>query len=101
MEFQIGEFMKGYKPRVFRPKTRLEWIKDFYKELWRDWNAYMPEPLTIQILAIRMRNVPLAEMPVLWNLCKESQSFSKFFWWRIKRYPPKKKEKKPKQCKLI
>jgi hypothetical protein len=81
--------------------SRGQWIKQFYFKVKDGWNSVKPEPLTLAILATRMYNVPDNEMPVLWKLCEESNNFDKFFWWRIKRYPRRLKEKKPKQGKLI
>lgn len=92
--------MKGYKPKPIVVIKRGQWIKQFYFKVKDGWNSVKPEPLTIRDLAIRMINVPDNEMSVLWKLCEDSASFDKFFWWRIKRYPRRLKEKKLKQTSL-
>ena len=98
---RLGDLMKSFTPNKIVVLSRGQWLRKFYSRLYVGWNNYMPEPLTLKYLAIRMRNVDDLEMPVLWKLCEESQSFDKFFWWRIKKYPAKKKEKKLKQGTLI
>ena len=101
MEFQIGQFLKDYKPKRVRPKTRWQWIKQFYGKLYQSYNDHSPEPLTLQYLGIRLKQkVPTAELPTLWALCEQSDNFGKFFWWRLKQYPTIKKEKKPKQTSI-
>ena len=97
MDFHIKDLLRLYQPRKPIQQTRGMWIKKFYRKVMPGWNENMPNPLTFKELAIRMINVPLAEMETLWKLCEDSTSFDKFFWWRIKRYPRRKKEKKPKQ----
>lgn len=101
MDLHIADLLQIYKPRKLVQTGRGQWIKQFYYKIKDGWNANKSEPLTIKTVAIRMRNVPDAELPVLWKLCEESSSFTSFFWWRIKKYPPKKREKKPKQISLL
>jgi len=96
----IADALKVFPPRKVEQKSRGQWIRQFYGRLYKGWAEYMPEPLTLKYLAIRMRNVSDAEMPTLWKLCETSSNFDKFFWWRIKKYPLKKKEEKPKQLGL-
>ena len=97
---RLGDLMTTFKPRQKKQVGRIHWIKQFYAKLYKGYNDYSSNPLTLKYLAIRMRNVDDLEMPVLWKLCEDSQSFDKFFWWRIKKYPAKKKEKKPENLTL-
>ena len=97
MDFHIKDILSIYKPRPLVRKTRKQWIQDFLVKVEGGWNAHKKEKLTWFELAKRMRNVPKGEEATLWTLCEESKSFTSFFWWRIKQYPRRVKEKKPKQ----
>jgi hypothetical protein len=101
MDLHISTLLEVWKPRPIPKVSRGQWIKQFYFKVKDGWNSVKTEPLTLAILATRMYNVPDAEMPTLWKLCSESSNFDKFFWWRIKRYPRRIKEKKKKSLQLF
>jgi hypothetical protein len=93
-EIPTSEYLKMYKPPTII--SRGQYMSMFFYKVSKEWNG--AEPLQRQgLFGSRFARIPDWELPVLYKLCEESKSFAKFFWWKTKMMPPKKKIKKPKQ----
>ena len=95
---QISDLLKIYEPKPIKIISRGQYLSMFYHKLSQDWNGV--EPLSRLRVGVAMKRFNTNALPSLWDVCNDSKSFAKMFWWKVKQMPVPPKKKKPKQLGL-